>query len=65
MFSWGSQWYKPLNLDQASTCGSTVEYDSPLIESQAAILSRTFLDWCHEDLAPSTLTLTLILTLTL
>ena len=50
MFSWGSQWYKPLNLDQASTCGSTVEYDSPLIESQAAILSRTFLDWYHEDL---------------
>ena len=50
MFSWGSQWYKPLNLDQASTCGSTVEYDSPLIESQAAILSRTFLDWYHEEL---------------
>ena len=39
-----------LNPYQASTCGSTVEYDSPLIESQAAILSRTFLDWYHEEL---------------
>ena len=50
MFSWGSQWYKALNHDQASTCGSATEYDSPMIESQAAILSKTFLDWYHDEL---------------
>jgi hypothetical protein len=50
MFAWGSQWYKVLNHDEALSCGKATEYDSPMIESQAAILSKTFLDWYHNDL---------------
>ena len=50
MFTWGSQYYKTLNHEQALKCGTATEYDSPMVESQAAILSRTFLDWYHEEL---------------
>ena len=50
MFKWGSQWYKNVNHEQALKCGKVIEYDAPMVESQAAIISRTFLDWYHEDL---------------
>ncbi len=49
-FAWGSQWYKPLNDDQAYKCGKSEEYDSPMVESQAAILSTAFLNWYHDEL---------------
>lgn len=50
MFTWGSQWYKALNDEHASSCGDFQEFDSPIVESQAAILSKTFLDWYHQEL---------------
>ena len=50
MFKWGSQWYKNVNHEEALKCGKVIEYDAPMVESQAAIISTTFLDWYHEDL---------------
>jgi len=50
MFTWGSQWYKAINDEHSASCGDAEEYDSPIVESQAAILSKTFLDWYHQEL---------------
>jgi hypothetical protein len=53
-FSWGSQFFKPLSDNYALECpdqsNAAQAYDSPMIESQASILSKTFLDWYRDEL---------------
>ena len=53
-FPWGSQHFKPFNDGYPLMChGQTNEtqaHDSPMIESQAAILSETFLNWYRDEL---------------
>ena len=53
-YSWGSQFFKPFNDGYPLKChgqtNGTQAHDSPMIESQAAILSETFLNWYDDEL---------------